>query len=267
MMTALVYLIEQLATGLYILIGAMLVWNIRKWMQSRAEQRAATFELERNMEKFRQANAITMIVILIQAAIVVFGVQTIVAPAVRARDTSPVVANDVVTDGVFVTFTPAPPAVQVIDDSGVNLFPTDPAAAIRSTPLPTPTPVGTLDANPDPFVGCDGGAQLQIPANGMFVFEPISVTGVADIPDFAFYKLEVSGPSTLGDYVVLVTNPARVPERGGLGQFVPAPYEFGQYQFRLTVFDTTGTLRAACMVNINIIAPPIAPTANTALGG
>ena len=43
---------------------------------------------------------------------------------------------------------------------------------------------------------------------------------------------------------------------GQLGQFVPAFYQPGDYQFRLTVFDITTALKAACTVNITI-SPPI----------
>ena len=58
----------------------------------------------------------------------------------------------------------------------------------------------------------------------------------------------------LGEYNVPVK------EQGDLGQFVPAFYDPGAYQFRLTVFDITNALKAACMVNITISLPPPTPT-------
>jgi hypothetical protein len=46
-----------------------------------------------------------------------------------------------------------------------------------------------------------------------------------------------------------------VKEINVLGQFVPSFYQPGEYQFRVTVFDSTATLKAACTVNITISEP------------
>lgn len=256
-MSALVFLVEQLSTGLYILIAGAMVWTWRSWIHARRQYRSASFGLTRDDSRFRQANALTMMVVLVQVALIVNGIRTVVAPTLRARDPNLVVVNNVLEDGVFVT--PTPPPVSggvVIDTSGVELFPTDPADVVFATPTLTPTPVGTILPNAPPVSGCDTPeASLQIPANGMLIFEPLSVIGTAYSPDFAYYRLEISGDGTLGEFQVISQNTTQVIERGGLGQLVPAVYEPGEYQFRVTVYDITRTLRAACMVNITISEP------------
>jgi hypothetical protein len=104
--------------------------------------------------------------------------------------------------------------------------------------------------------GCDTpNATLQVPANGMVVFEPTRIIGVASIENFSAYKFEINGPSTLGNFAPIQTYTQPVAELGELGQFVPSFYEPGEYQFRLSVFDITGAMKASCTVTIYISEP------------
>jgi hypothetical protein len=110
-------------------------------------------------------------------------------------------------------------------------------------------------------VGCDtDNATLQIPANGMVVFEPIDVRGTAFIDDFAFYRFELRGESTFNEFAPLADYTQPVSELTSLGQFVPTFYEPGEYQFRLNVFDIAGDVKATCTVNIIISEPIPTPT-------
>jgi hypothetical protein len=67
-MSTLVFLIEQLATGLYILIIVAMIWIIRGLRQSRRQYRSASFGLTRDESRFQQANAWTFMVVLVQVA-------------------------------------------------------------------------------------------------------------------------------------------------------------------------------------------------------
>jgi hypothetical protein len=261
-MTAVVFFIEQIALGLYILIGLGIFLTMRRWFMVRGDLRATQFELEREIFRYRQANARTMFILLIEAALLVFGIQVVVAPTIRQTGGATLDVQEVIQDLPYAT----PTLGQVvfgnspIDASGVQLQQQDTSNQIQSTAVPTATPVGTLIANPPPIAGCDTpGATLQVPANGMLVFEPINVVGTANAENFAFYRFEIKGLSTFGNFAPLRDYDRPVPAVGELGQFVPSFYDPGDYQFRLTVFDITNTLRAACTVNITI-SPPI-PTA------
>jgi hypothetical protein len=108
-----------------------------------------------------------------------------------------------------------------------------------------------------PPAGCDTpNARLQIPANGMRVFDTLQVIGTANAQNFASYKLELRGPGTAQMYAVIVEGTTPVVEPNVLGQIVAAAFEPGNYEFRLTVFDTSNMLVAACMVNINLSTSP-----------
>lgn len=260
-MTALVFLIEQIAVGLYILAGVVGVFAWRRLARTQRELRATHFELERDIFRYERANALTALVLVAEFSLAILGIQRVVAPAMRET----IDAGDVfspITDQPFYTPTPAqvvfggPP----IDVGSVQIGQAE-VVQVIATPTLTPTPVGTILPNPPATAGCDTpGATLQVPANGMLVFEPINVIGTANADNFAFYRFEINGPSTFGSFVSLRDYNIPVMETGVLGQFVPAFYEPGLYQFRITVFDSTNMLKAACMVNITISEPIPTPT-------
>ncbi len=262
-MSAIVFLIEQIALPLYIFIGIGLFLTLRRWQQINGDLRATHFELEREIYRFKRANARTMLILLLEAAVVVFGIQHVVAPTIREAEGMTVTVDQVIEDGGFAT--PTVGAVSFgsspIDASGVQLQQDDTSNKIQSTSVPTATPVGTIVPNAPAASGCDTpGATLQVPANGMLVFEPISVVGTANTENFAFYRFEIKGPSTFDNFAPLRDYDRPVPELGELGQFVPSFYEPGDYEFRLTVFDITNALKAACTVNITISEPIPTPT-------
>ncbi|MBI5669404.1 MAG: hypothetical protein HZC41_15480 [Chloroflexi bacterium] len=260
-MIAIVFLIEQIALGLYILAGVGLLIAWRRFTQAQGELRATHFELERDIYRYKRANALTALLILAEFGLAVLGVQRIVAPTIRDTMDIGGVASPI-TDLPFLTPTPAqvvfggPP----IDVSNVQIGEEE-VVQVIATPTMTPTPVGTLLPNPPPVAGCDtNGATLQVPANGMLVFEPINVIGTANVDNFAFYNFEIKGPGTFNNYSVIRSYDRPVAETGVLGQFVPSFYPPGQYEFRVTVFDSTNVLGPTCMVNITISEPIPTPT-------
>ncbi len=264
-MTNVVFFIEQIATGLYIFAAVGILFMFFRWSRANAELRATYYELERDIARFRRANALTALVLLVEFALFVLGIQRVVAPTLRETSSVSVSVVLAANDGDFRTFTPNPidSGIQ-IDASGVILGEQNPADLIQPTPTLTPTPVGTIIPNSPPAECNDERVQLQIPANGMLVFEPIPVVGIATVENFAYYRFELRGESTTGNFATLerdYTEP--VAELGELGQFVPAFYQPGLYQFRVSVFDLTNAMVAACTVNIYISEP--IPTA-TPLG-
>lgn len=263
-MTSLVFLVEQLATGLYIMVGVGVFIFGRRLLMARQAYRMTYFELERDIARFQRANAITILILLFELTLVIIGIQRVVAPTIRSTQGASQQAAVVLVDLPFSTPTPFRSDNTGIDPSGVNLTPDDLNLQVQATPTLTPTPVGTIVAGAPPALGCETqDAMLQVPANGMRVFEPITVIGTASTSDFAFFRFEIRGPQTGGTFAIVEEHTQPVVEIGEMGQFVPSFYAPGEYQFQVTVFDTTNTLRASCLVNI-YISDPI-PTA-TPLG-
>jgi len=190
-----------------------------------------------------------------------------VVPQVREDDAQIAAAaaaaavNVVIEDGDFVTPTrPAPQNVVPVD-------PVDPASLggapnqdIIATPTNTPTLVGTIEPNAPEVSGCDSeNALLQIPANGMRVFETIPIVGTAFIDDFSQYTIEIRG-GNIAEFSPVSRHTIPVRERGALSQFDPAPYENDTYQLRVMVFDSATVLQASCQVTIYVTDRPATST-------
>ncbi len=262
MITGVVFLIEQAALGLYLVLGGLIVYVIWRWLRANRDYRGTYFELERENARYQRGSAFTALILLVELSLVVVGIQRVVAPTLRASLTNqPTRQIALVSDGQFRTPIPPTFSAAVIDSSNVQLGAVDPAQQIQPTPTLTPTPVGTIVANAPPAVCDSPDAQLQIPANGMIVFEPITVVGIATSDNFSFYRFELKGESTSGNFATIgVDGTQATTQLGELGQFVPSFYTPGEYQFRVSVFDTTNALRASCSVTIYISAPIPTPT-------
>ncbi len=255
-MTAVIALIDQVAIGIYFLIAAGILLALRRYVIYGEEYRSSYFELERDLSRYRRTNAVTAIIFLVELIFIVAGVQAIVVPELLLdRQLQALVDGARFEDGDFQTPAPAPPAVDLGIDPVALPRSVGAASQIQATPVPTPTPVGTI-IPAEPPVGCDtAGAQLLIPGNGMRVFQPIPVIGTVFADQFSYASVEINGPSTLGSFQVIDEQHIEVREQAEFGQFVPAPYEAGEYEFRLMVFDITNTLRASCLVHIYISDP------------
>lgn len=263
-MAGIIFLIEQVATGLYILSAVALVLVLRSWTKASSEYRGTYFELEKDMARYRRGTSFTALILLIEFALIIFGVQRVVAPTLRATLSQTEQQQRVInfaSDGAFRTPIPPTFSAAVIDASNVQLDAVDPASQILPTPTLTPTPVGTIVANAPPAQCASPDAQLQIPANGMIVFEPINVVGIANSENFGFYRFELKGESTSGNFATIgVDGTQSMPQMGQLGQFVPSFYAPGEYQFRVSIFDTSSAPRASCTVTIYISEPIPTPT-------
>lgn len=254
MLLFLVNLIEQIALGLYILIGVGLFWTWARWRAAGRFYRTTHFELERDVAHFKRLNALTVAALLIEAGLFVVGLQTVVAPTVRTQIEGAVVVDTVIVDRPIATFTPRPLEVLNIPTSSIDLDDElNPASQIRITPTPTFTPVGTILPNiPTPADCLTDNARLVIPANGMVVDRTLEVRGSADTDNFASFKIEIRGPSTGGVFATRESWTQPLDEVGRLTTFVPDEYAEGMYDFRLAVFDNTATMVASCTVMIEI---------------
>ncbi len=277
-MTRVVFFIEQIANGLYLICAVGLLFSVRSFFISRRELWAAEFELEREQAQRKQASAITWTLGLVEIVLAIYAVATVVAPTLRNDVVAPGGSSGGVPDQPFITSTPGGDGLAVNDqgtplgDNSVEAMMLTVTAAVQNangsgpkilaTPTISPTPVGTIIAGDPPPLGCDKtNAQLEVPANGQVLFDSVTVIGTAQTENFAFYKFELNGPSTGGAYAPVggdKTSP--VPSKGVLGQLALSPFQPGTYLFRLTVFDNKNALRAQCVVTVHVRERPPTPT-------
>lgn len=128
--------------------------------------------------------------------------------------------------------------------------PTDLPPELRPTAAPTATPI--LSAGPVivDSSGCDPDrVMLTQPTGGARLTGEVEVLGTANVPNLAFYRIEISGVTTNGAWVTLnVGNEPKV--NGRLGVFNVNSYQSGEYAFRLVVTDNLGQAYPACAIAV-----------------
>jgi hypothetical protein len=255
---------------------------MRTFVISRHDLRIAEFELERELARRKEANAITRTLGFVELLLAIFAIANVVAPSLQAEPLNP--DNPALGGIVQPTFAPfhtSTPGGNGIEASGTpgiagadvigNLLASASAQSfvgssgqnqILSTPTLAPSAVGTINPDAPKALGCDTpGATLQVPANGQTIYDALTVRGTANVQNFSLYKFELSGPSTGNAFTPFggdKTSP--VPQLGTLGQLNLNAFQPGSYKFRLAVFDTTNTLKASCTVNVELKARPATAT-------
>jgi hypothetical protein len=127
------------------------------------------------------------------------------------------------------------------------------------TPRPTSTPEITLTPTPEPVVipNCPRpGVRLTNPTVNAVLKGVVQVTGSANFDQdpnrsFQFYKFELSGPATSGEWRTMATHETPVTD-GALGVWDTSALPAGAYTFRLVVVDQTGNYPEPCEVEVTI---------------
>lgn len=211
---------------IYLAIGILVAWQLRKFILSWEELRAAAFSLERESAQDRLNSAAVILVILILAAIFVYGLVTFLAPAVPGADQIPTQTLDLV----------ATPTYTLQPESESDFSSTE-------------QPLETQEQNQTS--GClPGEVLISSPADGDFVRDVVEVEGTADISDLGFYKFEVSQVDAENWLTIQAGDTLKNEER--LGFWDTTQLEPGLYHLRLVVFDNQGNQRDPCRVTVTV---------------
>jgi hypothetical protein len=215
---------------IYIILGVLAIWQIRKFAVSWEELRGAFFGLEREAAQSRVNSAATMVVILIIMAVVEFTIVTFVAPTVPGANPLPTATLDLL----------ATPTVTL--------------------PAPTQDPNATQGATPTPgevaaAEGCTPGqVNLISPLNGDTINGSVTIRGTANINNFGFYTLQIAKP---GDTVYLPIQVGQQPVMNdALGTWDTSALSPGAYMLELMVTDNIGNAQAPCDIQVNVQAAP-----------
>ncbi len=160
--------------------------------------------------------------------------------------------------GIF-TRTPGPSATPTAMPPTPVETPTPTPGAVWpvATAMPTasPAPTVTATALPVPPNCPDPQVQITAPTSGQLLAGVVEIHGTANIPDFGFYKFEISGPLTGGEWRT-IGEVARTPVSNGLLGYWdawPVAREApGLYWLRLVVVDRTGNYPAPCVIQVRI---------------
>ena len=222
-MTPAVRLIAQFQFQIFAAIGLLAALYLGLYLRAHGRLGRTPFGLEREALLKRQNSSMAMLTLLVLLAASIYLVALVVAPQVDLS-------------------LPGPTPV--------------------SLPTPTASPVAASQNIVVDSSGCHNpNATLTAPKPGQRIAGSFEVKGTANIPNLAFYKFEISGAGTNGEWLSLgVGTKPKVNDK--LGSFDATAREPGNYAFRLVVLDSSGNFPPPCVVTVTIagVAPTTAAT-------
>ena len=213
-MTEAVVLIVRYQTYIYAAIGLLAVVYLVALLRARGYLSRTPFGLEREWALQRQNGALAMLTVLVALAVAVYLMGSVLLPGLMAPRVTPTPAA-----GPTATASPVASNGEVVVDSS----------------------------------GCENpNATLTAPQPGERIAGSFEVRGTANIENFAFYKFEISGAGTGGEWLSLgVGTEPKVNDR--LGSFDATARNSGSYAFRLVVLDSLGAFPPPCVVAITLV--------------
>ena len=216
-------------TLIYLGLGGLAIWQIRKFILAWEEVRNAAFGLERESAQGRLNKTAIMLVILMMMATVEFTLVSFVVPAFPG-------AMPLLTPTIDLLATPTTTLVASLPESEEPL--------VEATQLP-------ISAESEFESGCiPDEVMISEPAHGESVSGQITLVGTVDIPNFGFYKYEVTRP---GETIWLPIQAGReIRHDEPLGDWDTGVLPQGAYLLRLVVSDNQGNDAGTCVIQVNV---------------
>ncbi len=223
-MAAVLRFFIRFAPLIYLLLSMGLLLGIRRLIQARGELREAVYGLERELAHRRSSRAVTSLALV---GILAAGELVLVA-----------------------FLAPSLPALSLLATPTVNLLAV-PTTTLASPLLSEGTPGATATLEASHCI--PGQIWISYPRAGDELRGEVVVEGIADVPNFGFYKYEFS---PLGASLWSTIQAKRDPQPGGeLGRWNTSGIAAGDYELRLVVTDNRGEPLPACVIPVRILQP------------
>jgi len=227
--------IEERQNWIYVILALAGLVYLRSIFRSYKEFRGANFGLERERAMSRLIRSGAMLVLVFAGLAATFVIATFAWPAL------PVSIRQTPIPTVSLLATPEVD-VDTAGDEFITATPRDPRAVDSS---------GCL--NPQ--------ATITDPQDGDSVSGLVMVLGTANIPNFAFYKIEykrlapgeVWHPISAGTLPVCEDGCQVMEELGTWNTTLVTP---GEFAFRLVVMDAEGNAPLPCEIQLRVLPPP-----------
>jgi hypothetical protein len=206
---------------LYIVLAIGALFASRRMWRSWREWRDSVYGLEREFALRRLVQASGLALLILFLVFAEFFIATFIAPSLPASDM-------IVTPTLNLLVTP---------DATISLDTTAPAVT---------------QAVPNGMSGCVADKiMITSPAPGDNVSGTISIKGTADIPNFGFYKYEVSAMGSQNWATIAASrDPAKDKE---LGKWNTASVANGDYFLRLVITDNVGASLDPCVIAVRVL--------------
>ncbi|HRQ33882.1 MAG TPA: hypothetical protein PLM89_12345, partial [Anaerolineales bacterium] len=212
---------------------ALVIWGafiVRAMIRAWIEWRNAVYGLEREFALQRLVRSVIFSVLALALIFAEFFIATFLVPALPASDVLP---------------------TATLDLRGVPTNTLAPEAATQAALNPIEAAAAEV---PSGMSGCDPKRiMLTAPKPGASVQGIVELTGTADIPNFGFYKYEISAMGTNIWATISAGNQPVV--EGGLGAWDTTTLSNGDYFLQLVLIDNAGETLEPCVVAVRIENP------------
>ena len=225
-MNEILLFLKDLEYLVYIILGALAVWQLRNFILAWDELRSAAFGLEMESAQTRLNRAAALLVVLLFLGTAEFGLVTFIIPAMPDLNPLPTPTIDLLA-------TPT---------ATLALEPTEAGESLLQTPIPG-TAVVQAGCIPDEVF-------ISYPQANDVVSGVVEIQGSANIADFGFYKFEISAANAENWLTIQAGDEPTVDDN--LGFWDTTQLEPGNYSLRLVVVDNQGLQRDPCAVDITV---------------
>jgi hypothetical protein len=214
---------------IYLGLGGLALWEIRKFTMAWEEVRGAAFGLERESAQGRLNRAAVMLVLIMTMGMAEFILVSFVAPTVP---------------GAIPLLTPT---IDLLATPTVTLPPPEPGAS-EAISEQTPTPTGW----PPEESGCiPGKLMITEPMYGEQISGKLTSVGTVDYENFSFYKYEVKRPDDPIWHTLQANRETKQDEV--LGEWDTELITQGDYLLRVVAVDNQGEVMGNCEISIRIL--------------
>ncbi len=206
---------------IYIALAIGGLFAFRRMWRSWREWRDSVYGLEREFALRRLGQATAVALLILGALFAEFFIATFIAPSLPASDIL------------------ATPTLNLLVTPAGTLAP-DTTALVATQPVPN----GMSGCVPDKVM-------ITSPKSGDEVSGTIKITGTADVPNFAFYKYEVTSMGTQ-NWATIAAKEKTV-KNDELGGWNTLPFTNGDYFLRLVIIDNVGTSLEPCVIAVRVL--------------
>ena len=213
---------------IYIVLGAVAIFQLRWLVQSWNEWRNSVFGMEREIAQKRFAAPLTILLLMSMLVVGEFLIVSFVIPAYPQ-------VNRVAT-----------PTLDLLATATVS---------VPSGPTATPSPAGALPTVNEPSTtGCKPGViQWLAPKVDEAVSSTVELKGVVNVPNLGFYKYEFSQSGADKWTTIAAGNTPLV--SGTIGYWNTNQLTAGDYLLRLVVADNQNQIFPACVIRVRVTKP------------
>lgn len=213
---------------IYIILGAVAIFQLRWLVRTWHEWRNSVFGLEREIAQKRFAAPLTILILM---GMLVVGEFLIVS---------------------FVT--PSYPQINRVATPTMDLL-ASPTPTLQTGPTLTPSSQNAQPTIDAPLTeGCKPGViEWLAPKVDEGIFTTVELKGVVNVPNLGFYKYEYSQPGADTWTTIAAGNTPLV--SGTIGFWNTTQLPAGDYLLRLVVADNQNQLFPACVIRVRVTKP------------